>query len=163
MRNQSSGQRPGRTFIGLFGLLAALLFGGMAVGLGIALMGGGSLGAIVVGFMWLPLCLGLGLAAWRGILAAWLTAGLVRAITRSRGDEARFREATRDHLRGATNGLPGTWVFVPVAIAVSVLAAIAMWLAGSGGGAGSVLVIGAGYGLLLRRLARQGWLPPPGE
>ena len=161
-------RRPVRTAVGLFALLAALLFGGMAVGLAIATtLGGGSVGAILVGFVYLPICLGVGMTAWRGIVLAWLASGLVRAAARSGGDEERLRDATREHHVGIREGgLPGTWVFVPIASAVSLVAALAMLLLSDGnrlGSAAATLVVGIAYGVLLRRLATGGWLPVPEE
>ena len=90
-------ERPVRTFVAALSLLAALLFGGMAIGFAIALgPGGGSVGAIVVGFFALPLVFGLGMTAWRGVVGAWMIGGLVRAMARSRGNGQRFREETAE-------------------------------------------------------------------
>jgi len=163
-----SQRRPVRSAAGLLALLATLLFGGMAVGLGIATtLGGGSVGAIVVGCFYLPICLGVGMTTWRGIVLAWLAGGLLRAVARSGGDEEQFRDATRRHLEGIRErGLPGTWVFVPIASAVSLVAALAMLLLAGGnrlGAAAATLIIGIAYGVLLRRLATRGWLPVPEE
>jgi hypothetical protein len=56
--------RTVRTLVATLSLMAALLFGGMAVGLAVAIgPGGGSVGAIIVGFFALPLCFGLGMTA----------------------------------------------------------------------------------------------------
>jgi len=127
--HESNAHRPGRTFVGMLSLLAALLFGGMAVGFAIALgPGGGSVGAIVVGFFALPLCLGFGLSAWRAVVGAWLVGGLFRALVRSRGDEGRFREDAAGSLRRLGGVLPGTWVFLPTAVVIGGVAALAMWL-----------------------------------
>ena len=165
MEDPTATSRPVRTFVGLFALLAGLLFGGMATGLAIAVVvAGGSVGAIVAGFLFLPLVLGLGMSAWRGIVVAWLVGGLGRALWRSRGDEAGFRAATRDHVRSAGGNLPGTWVFVPIAVLVSLVAAVLMAVSADRDGmtAGALTFgIGVAYGVLLRRLARSGLLPLP--
>lgn len=159
--------RPVRTFVATLSLLAALLFGGMAVGLAIALgPGGGSVGAIVVGFFALPLCFGLGMSAWRGVAGAWMVGGLVRAMVKSRGDEAIFREETVGSFRRLGGVLPGTWVFVPTAVVIGALAAVGMFVAADGDRlvAGGAIFVGClGCGVLLRRLARRGLLPMPEE
>ena len=159
----TSTDRPVRTFVGLLGLLAGLLFGGMAIGLAIALgPGGGSVGAIVIGFFSLPLCFGLGMSAWRGVAGAWMIGGLARALIRSRGDEATFRKETVAHLRSTGGTLPGTWVFVPIALVVGALAGVAMAIAANGDrllAGGSMLAASVAYGIILRRLARRGLLP----
>jgi hypothetical protein len=161
------GNRPVRTFVATLSLLAALLFGGMAVGLAIALgPGGGSIGAIVVGFFALPLCFGLGMTAWRGAAGAWMVGTLVRAMIRSRGDEATFRDETVGRLRRAGGVLPGTWVFLPTALVVGLGSGIAMFVASAGDRllAGGALFLGCvACGLILRRLARRGLLPMPEE
>jgi len=152
-------------------LLAILLFGGMAVGLAIALTaGGGSVGAILVGFLALPLAFGLSMSAWRALLGAWLLAGLARSAARSRGDEGRFREEVVRSLQAIRDrgpaGLPGTWVFVPVTLIVGAGSGLLMAVAAERDGltAGALILVAcAGLGVLLRRLARQGRLPIPEE
>jgi hypothetical protein len=167
MREPASRSDAIRETIGIVGLLAALLFGGMAIGLGIALaFGGGSVGAIVVGFLALPLAFGLAMTAWRSILAAWLMGGLARSIIRSRGSEERFRaDVTRSMAAARASGvLPGTWVFVPVTAAVGVAAGLAMAIAAEGdrlAAGGLILAASIAYGVGLRRLARRGLLPIP--
>jgi hypothetical protein len=161
-------RRPGRTLVGLFALLATLLFGGMAVGLAIAtLVAGESLGALVVGFFALPLCLGIGLTVWRAALFAWVAGGTLSALVRSRGDEGAFRQVAHEQFRhGARSGLPFTWIFVPIASAVSLVEALLMALLAERDrllAAALILLAGIAYGVLLRRLAERGWLPPPGE
>lgn len=159
--------RTVRTFVATLSLMAALLFGGMAVGLAIAIgPGGGSVGAIIVGFLALPLCLGLGMTAWRGAAGAWMVGTLVRAMVRSRGDEATFREETVGSLRRAGGVLPGTWVFLPTAVAVGALSGVAMFVASAGDrllAGGAVALACLACGMLLRRLARRGLLPMPEE
>lgn len=158
-----------RGTVATVGLLASLLFGGMAIGLAIALgPGGGSVGAIVVGFFALPLAFGLAVAAWRTVLVAWLMGGLARSLIRSRGNEERLREELGRSIDAArTSGiLPGTWVFIPVCTAVGVVGGLAMAIAADGDGvtAGGAILLGAiGYGVVLRRLARRGLLPIPEE
>jgi hypothetical protein len=162
---------PLRGTLATLALLGGFLFGGMAIGLGIAVtVGGGSEGAVAVGFFTLPLAFGLGMAAWRSVLGAWLVAGLGRALLRSGGDEAAFREETKRSLRAVRDtgpaGLPGTWVFVPVATAVGAIGGLLMWVVASGNGplAATLLVAAAiADGILLRRLARRGLLPIPEE
>lgn len=158
-----------RETIGVASLMAALLFGGMAIGLAIALtFGGGSVGSIVVGFLALPLAFGLAMSAWRSILAAWLMGGLARSLIRSRGSEERLREELERSLVAAraSGVLPGTWVFVPVTAVVGAVAALAMAIAASGdrlAAGGAILVAAVAYGITLRRLARRGLLPIPEE
>ena len=151
--------------LGMAALLAAFLFGGMAFGLGIALLvGGGSPGALIVGFLALPLAFGLGMTAWRSILGAWLVAHLARSAARSRGDEDRFREEVTAVLggigsRGPAN-VPGTWVLVPTD------AAVVMLLVAGGSRVGAAVLLFAGclvVGMAMRRLARAGRLPFPDE
>ena len=157
--------------IGIAGLLASFLFGGMSYGLAVAVfVGGGAVGALVVGFFALPLAFGLGMTAWRSILGAWLVAHLARSAVRSRGDEARFREELKGTLAGLRRdgpaSLPGTWVFVPIAGAVGLVGALAMALLAEGGRLVAAALILAGclaVGILMRRLARQGRLPIPEE
>jgi hypothetical protein len=162
--DQRAAQRPVRTFLGLFSLLAALMFGGMGAGLAIALwLAGGSVGSVALGFVFLPAVLVLGLSAWRGIATAWLVGGLGRALWRSGGDEAAFRAETLEHVQGAGGRIPGTIVFVPIAVLVSALAAVAMALVADGDRltAGlATFLVGLGFGILLRRLARAGLLLP---
>jgi hypothetical protein len=167
---------PGRrsTFIQIVSaavLLGGLFFGGIVVGLAIAVtFGGGSTGAILVGFVALPLAFGLALGAWRALLGAWVIAALAKSALRSGGDEERFR----DEMVGAIGGvrdrgsvvLPGTWVFVPITLVVGALAAVAMAVVAEGDGpVAGVLLFGAsaGLGMLMRRLARTGRLLIPGE
>jgi hypothetical protein len=162
---------PAREAIATASLLAIFLFGGMAIGLAIALtVGGGSPGAIAVGFLALPLAFGLGMVAWRAILGVWLVAILGRAALRSRGDEGRFRAETRASMEEIrTDGpatLPGTWALLVVAILTGVVAAMLMVVFAEGdrlGAAALILAASIGYGLVLRRLARQGRLPIPEE
>jgi hypothetical protein len=151
------------------GLLAAFVFGGMAIGLAIALTaGGGSIGAMAVGFVALPLAFGLAMSAWKGLLVAWLTAGLARSLVRSGGDEARFRKEAKRSLQavrdGGQAGLAGTWVFVPVALLTGLASAALMAVFADGGGlvaGGLILAAALAYGVILRRLARRGRLPIP--
>ena len=160
---------PIRETIATLALLAALLFGGMAIGLAVALfLAGGSVGSIVVGFLALPLAFGLAMTAWRGLLAAWLMGQLAGSLVRSRGDEGRFRDDLgRSLVRARASGvLPGTWVFVPVCTAVGAIGAVAMAIAADGdrlASGGAILVAAIAYGVGLRRLARRGLLPIPEE
>jgi hypothetical protein len=152
-------------------LLAGFLFGGMAIGLAIALSaGGGSPGAIAVGFLALPLAFGLAMAAWRAILGVWLVAILGGAAIRSRGDEARFRAETLASFETVREDgpakLPGTWVLLVVPILTGTVTAVLMAVFAEGdrfGAAALVLVGAVAYGIMLRRLARQGRLPIPEE
>ena len=164
-----AGGTPVRGPIATIGLLAAFVFGGMAVGLAIArTAGGGSAGAMAVGFVALPLTFGLAMSAWKAVLMAWLTAGLARSLLRSGGDERRFREEAKRSLHAVREGgravLPGTWVFLPVAMLTGLAAAALMAILADGNGlvAGAlVLVAATAYGIILRRLARHGRLPIP--
>lgn len=151
-------------------VLAAFLFGGAAAGLGIALtLGGGTIGAIIVGTFALPLAFGLSASAWRTLLGAWLMAGLARSLIRSRGDETRFREETLRSLAAVRDAgptaLPGTWVFLPITLLTGLVAAVLMVVVGAGDGrfvAGALLWAAAvADGIALRRLARRGRLPIP--
>lgn len=157
--------------IGMFALLASFLFGGMAFGMGVAVaVGGGSPGALFVGFMALPLAFGLGMVAWRAILGAWLVAHLARSAVRSRGDETRFREEVKASMGDVRDAgparLPGIWVFVPTATAVGAVAALLMLVLAEGSRIGAAVLLFAGclaVGLAMRRLARAGRLPIPEE
>jgi hypothetical protein len=165
----TAGDTPARGPIATIGLLAAFVFGGMVLGIGIALTaGGGSTGALAVGFVALPLTFGLAMSAWKAVLVAWLTAGLARSLLRSGGDESRFRDEAKRSLRavreGGQAGLPGTWVFLPVALLTGLAAAALMAILADGDGlvaAGLILVAALAYGIILRRLARHGRLPIP--
>ena len=104
-------------------LLGGLFFGGLAVGVAIAVtLGGGSAGAILVGFVTLPLAFGLALGAWRALLGAWVIAALAKSALRSGGDEERFRDEMVGALGGIRAGgpvvLPGAWVFIPITLGV---------------------------------------------
>jgi hypothetical protein len=152
------------------GMLAAFLFGGAAAGLGIAVtLGGGTIGAIVVGFFALPLAFGLSLSAWRTVLGAWFMARLARSMIRSRGDEARFREETLRSFASIRDAgptaLPGTWVFLPITLLTGLVAAVLMVVVGAGDGRffAGALLLGAALadGVALRSLARSGRLPIP--
>jgi hypothetical protein len=152
-------------------VLAGLVLGGAAVGaLIVALTIGANDVALVVGALTLPMVLGLGYAAWRSLLGAWLAAKLGGALLRSRGDEARFRDEVRTSfaaIRDAGLGaLPFTWVFVVVGIVVAFAGGIVLALLGGlDRPAGPILLAtsATGFGILLRRLARAGRLPLPAE
>jgi len=61
-------------------------------------------------------------------------------------------------------GLPGTWVFLPVALLTGLAAATLMAILADGDGlvaGGLILVAALAYGIILRRLARHGRLPIP--
>ena len=169
MDNSGSRSEAVRETIAIAALLAAFLFGGMAIGLGIAVTaGGGSVGSVIVGFLALPLAFGLAMSAWRAVLAAWLMGGLARSIIRSRGNEERFRADVGRSMEAAraSGVLPGTWVFVPVTTAVGLVGALAMAIAADGDGVtagGAILVAAVAFGVILRRLARRGLLPIPEE
>ena len=166
-----SGQRGAavRETAGVAGLFGSLLFGGMAFGLAVALaVGGGSIGAIAVGFLALPVALGVSLQTWRTVLLGWLLARLGMSAIRSGGDDRRFRSELRSSRAGDGDrrAMPGSWVFVPVCATVGGVAAIVMTLTGAGnaGVAGLLLLIGSiGEGMILRRLAQRGLLPVPAE
>ncbi len=166
-----SGQRGAavRETAGVAGLFASLLFGGMAFGLAVALaVGGGSVGAIAVGFLALPVALGVSLQTWRTVLLGWLLARLGMSAMRSGGDGTRFRSEVRSSLAGDGDrrALPGSWVFVPVYAATGAVAAIVMTLTAerNAGLAGLLLLAGSVVeGLILRRLAQRGLLPVPAE
>lgn len=62
--------------------------------------------------------------------------------------------------------LPGTWALLVVAILTGVVAAMLMVVFAEGdrlGAAALILATAIAYGLILRRLARQGRLPIPEE
>lgn len=95
-----------------------------------------------------------------------MVGGLARALIRSRGDEAAFRDETVAHLPNAGRVPPGTWVFVPIALAVGTLAGLGMAIAADGDrllAGASAFAASFVYGVLLRRLARRGLLPLPEE
>jgi hypothetical protein len=158
-----------RETAGVAGLLASLLFGGMAFGLAVALaVGGGSVGAIAVGFLALPVGLGVSLQTWRTVLMGWLIARLGMSAIRSGGDDTRFRSELRSSLAGDGDrrALPDSWVFVPVCAAIGAVADIVMTLAAEGNAGAAGLLLLAGLiveGLILRRLAQRGLLPVPAE
>ena len=164
-----AGDVPVRGPIATIGPLVAVVVGGMAGGLGIAVTAGGaSTGAMAVGLVALPLIFGLAMTAWKAVLVAWLTAGLARSLLRSGGDEGRFREEANRSLRAVRasgrDALPGTWVFLPVALLTGLVAAALMAILADGDGlvAGALILVAAfAFGLILRRLARQGRLPIP--
>ena len=153
------------------GTFAALVLGGAAAGAAVvaATVGTDDV-ALAVGALTLPIVLGIGYAAWRSLLGAWLAAKLGRAMLRSRGDEAQFRVEVRGsfgEIRDAGVGaLPFTWVFVPVGVLVGLGGGVIVALLGGlDRPAGPILLAAAatGYGILLRRLARAARLPLPSE
>jgi hypothetical protein len=153
------------------GTFAMLVLGGAATGAAVvAATTGTDDVALAVGALTLPMVLGFGFAAWRGLLGAWLAAKLGRAMLRSRGDEQRFRDEVRGsfgEIRDAGLGaLPFSWVFVPVGVVVGLVGGVILALLGGlDRPAGPALLVAAatGYGILLRRLARAGRLPLPDE
>ncbi len=153
------------------GTFVALVVGGAAIGAVIVLItvGSGDV-ALAVGGLTLPVAFGLGFAAWRSLVAAWLFTHLGRAALRSGGTEDGFRQGMVRSLGALRNdgvpSLPFGWVFVPIAILVGIVGAIVIGLIdGFEQPMGPALLAGAAtaYGFVLRRLARSGRLLIPGE
>jgi hypothetical protein len=147
-------------------LLVGIVVGGALVGLAIAYgTAGGTPVAVFVGFMGLPVAFGLAMSAWRAMLGAWLAGNVGRALWRSRGDQALLRDelgrSVSTARRRGLDGLPGTWVFVPATSGVGLVAGAIMAVAAERNGllAGLlVLIASIGMGIVMRRLARSGWL-----
>lgn len=147
-------------------LLAALLFGGMAVGTWLAeWLAPGSWIAAMVGFMMLPLCFGLGMTSWYAVAHAAVMKRLGRAVLRGAMGED-FRGAVKTELTDlAGQTLPGTGVFVPIAAMVSLGGGAVIGLVPDSSGFFWSLAangaVGTAYGFLLRWLAVNGHLPLP--
>ncbi|HSE78242.1 MAG TPA: hypothetical protein VLG66_09565 [Alphaproteobacteria bacterium] len=158
-------ERLGQT-LRLILLLAALLFGGIAIGAWLAeWLAPGSWLAAIVGFIMLPLCFGLGMTSWYAIAHAAVMKRLGRAVWRgAKGED--FRGAVKSELADlAGRTLPGTGVFVPIAALVSLGGGAVIGLAPNSGGFFLSLIVNGGvgtaYGFLLRWLAVNGHLPLP--
>ncbi len=166
-----SPRQPPTGVMAILGMLLWIVGGGAAAGAAVALVAApGSSVALAVCAFPLPLAFGLGLSAWRALLGAWLMAILGRSLLRSRGDEDRFRDETKrsfSSIRDAgPGGLPFTWAFVPVASVVGLVAGLALFLIERGTttlASVALPVASTAYGVVLRRLARDGRMPLPDE
>lgn len=153
---------------GLFLLVAVLLFGGMGVGLSLArILAPGSLFAQVVGCLMLPLCLGIGMSSWYAAASRQVWGSLANAMFEAfKGQD--FKDAVEESMRDLPfegEALPGTHVFLPVSLVISAIGGGLISLAPAATGFLDVvplmLLVGLGYGVLLRFLARCCYLPIP--
>lgn len=151
-----------------FALIAGLLFGGMAYGVALAwLLAPGSGLARVIGLLMLPLSLGAGIAMWYAVAFATVWKLLSRVLLQSARGGDLERDLTERITALAGRPIPGTYVFVPVALAVSFACGLIVALTPAALDFAVVLgaftANGLVFGLLLRHLARAGRLPVPGE
>ena len=155
--------------IGLYLLLGILLLGGMAVGVILArILAPGSAFALLVGLVMLPLCLAIGMASWYAAASTHVWNGLVEAMCQAFAGKY-FDQAVDDSMRALPfdgEALPGTGVFLPVSLVISLIAGGLVGLTTASVGflpaLGVMALVGLGYGVLLRTLARRCYLPISG-
>ena len=163
----SKGSRLGPT--GLCLLLGLLLLGGMGVGVVLAkILAPGSAFAQIVGLAMLPLCLAIGMSSWYAAASTHVWNGLAEAMCQAFAGKD-FDQAVDESMRALPfegEALPGTYVFPPVSLAVSLIAGGLVGLTSASTGflpaLGVMALVGLGYGVLLRSLARNCYLPIPG-
>lgn len=152
--------------IAVFLVMAAILFGGAGIGIGMAnLLAPASDWASFVSFLSLPASFLLGLTAWKGLLIVTLLWRFLPGVSRSRSwnDVQANVRATAEKHRGEP--IPGTWVFVPIPTVLNGLAGLLVAI-----GLGrflqivpAYLAVGFAYGYLVHRLARSGYIIPGDE
>ncbi len=154
---------------GLYLLLGILLLGGMGVGVVLAkILAPGSAFAQFVGLLMLPLCLAIGMSSWYAAASTHVWNGLSEAMFQAFSGKD-FDQAVDESMRALPfegEALPGTYVFLPVSLAVSLIAGGLVGLTSASVGflpvLGVMAMVGLGYGVLLRSLARNCFLPIPG-
>ncbi|MDJ0946995.1 MAG: hypothetical protein QNJ30_26390 [Kiloniellales bacterium] len=155
--------------VGLWLLLGILLLGGMGVGVVLAkILAPGSAFAQLVGLVMLPLCLAVGMSSWYAAASTHVWNGLAEAMFQAFSGKD-FDQAVDDSMRALPfegEALPGTYVFLPVSLVISLIAGGLVGLTSASVGflpaLGVMALVGLGYGVLLRTLARNCYLPIPG-
>lgn len=150
-----------RRFLAQIVTTAVVFFGGAGAGMALArVIAPGSQVAEMVAFFALPLALVTGFQLWLGAAIVLLLPRFVRAIRR--------REWRADVPTPAEELLevpPGHAVFVVTGTGWGTAAGLLVGLVPSAssfaGAAGAFAMLGVGYGLLARTLARRGLLPFP--
>ena len=163
----NKGSRLGR--FGLYLLLGVLLLGGMGVGLALAkILAPGSAFAQFVSLVMLPLCLAIGMSSWYAAASTHVWNGLSEAMFQAFSGKD-FDQAVDESMRALPfegEALPGTFVFLPVSLVISLIAGGLVGLTTASVGflpvLGVMAMVGLGYGVLLRSLARNCFLPIPG-
>ncbi len=154
--------------VGLWLLLGILLLGGMGVGVILAkVLAPGSAFAQLVGLVMLPLCLAIGMSSWYAAASTHVWNGLAEAMFQAFSGKD-FDQAVDDSMRALPfegEALPGTYVFLPVSLVISLIGGALVGLTSASIGFLPALAVmaavGLGYGVLLRALARSGYLPLP--
>ena len=165
-RTENDEPNPWLEGLRLFLLIGALFFGGMYLGLFLAgILAPESDWAAAVGFFVLPLSFMVGWKAWYAAATAALGKRLLKAlfqVLRGKGLQQAAQESLAD-LEGQAP--PGTNTFVMVSFSASLIAGGLIGLSPDAAGLpqclGVMVAAGLGYGLLLRWLARAGYLPLP--
>jgi len=157
-----TGRRAPRPTILIVLALAVALFGGAALGLGLAhVMAPRSIVADIVGFFVFPLAFALGWQAWIGLAIALSLPRLFRRLRRREDPEV---EPDEDRAQAAE--LPGAGVFVPIAMGMGLGCGVLVGVV-STWPLPAVLVAytfgGLAYGLMLWWLANAGFLLWPEE
>ena len=157
-----TGRRAPRPTILIVLALAVALFGGAALGLGLAhVMAPRSIVADIVGFFVFPLAFALGWQAWIGLAIALSLPRLFRRLRRREEPEV---EPDEDRAQAAE--LPGAGVFVPIAMGMGLGCGVLVGVV-STWPLPVVLVVytfaGLAYGLMLWWLASAGLLLWPEE
>jgi hypothetical protein len=155
-------RRAPRSALLIVAALAVALFGGAALGLGLAqLMAPRSILADIVSFFVFPLAFALGWQAWIGLAIALSLPRLFRRLRRPEEPAVEPEE-----VRAPVDALPGAGIFVPIATGMGLAAGVLVGLV-STWPLQAVLVAytlsGLGYGLVLWGLANAGFLLWPEE
>jgi hypothetical protein len=165
---------PQRSTKAIVVTLISTAFGGALAGVGLAwLFAPGSAVAQFVGFMMLPLVLGFGFKLWEARVVSYLTKrfgwGLVKflwqaLVHRRRPDAAGLLPTREDAEELARRMLRGMSAFTHMGAAVGAVAAPIAGLASSRFLVTTVIffVAAVSFGRLCTRLARGGYLQPPG-
>lgn len=145
--------------------LAVMLFGGALAGSGVErAVAPESDVAHLVGFVLLPLSLGLGLVAWFYLALAITGGRIASAWARNRRG---FREAVAASADPEAPTLPGTGVFVPIAIGICAVGGVIVAILPGGDSflltVAAHVTLGAAYGLAARALALRRYLTLPEE
>lgn len=166
---------PERSRWAVVGTLAGALFGGVAVGSGLArVLAPESIVAAFVGFLTLPLVLGTGYQIWQArimsLIARRFGRGLVRALWQSlilrRKPQLDTLMPTReDALLLLRRMIQAASAFTYAGVLVGAGAGLLVGWAAPGGrfwlACGLFIVVSTLYGRALTLLARAGYVPPP--